>query len=795
MKTIHLIANSHLDPVWFWRWQEGMNEIIPTCRTVIELLKEYPELKYTKGESLTYEHLQKHDPETFAQVKEMIAAGRWELIGGWYNQPDTVLSDTESLFRQAIYGQEYFKREFGKTSRTAYLVDSFGQAGGLPQILKKTGFEFFVFQRPRQNEMPLPSPLFKWQSNDGSEVIALRMIGGYANERGTLKEKIEQNLKEMPEFLSDWPVLFGLGDHGGGLSRQDLDSFREIKEELKKDGIELTFSTMEDFWEKVLPFTENIPSFKGEMLYHGRGCLSANSGIKKRCWNLRKSLYNADFANLIAGTISENKFTQNKEIEKSWKSLLFNHFHDAICGTCSVEASEDSENQLAGAIFSSEYEMNNALLTLASRLDTKGEGQAVVAVNPHPWSVKMPLSVEFMLDYRPLEKDPETYSVKGPDGENIPCQEISITSLMGNLQWRKKVLFMAELPACGFGVFHIIPGGRESGNGELKLDGQTVVNDRTKISIDGKSGVIIISDENGVTVSSGQLAVFEDYSDTWSHEVDGYDKNKGLFKFEKMEWLEKGPIRTVVRIISKYNESELVQDFEIIAGRSDVHCNASLDWREKHAVAKLLFETGDKIAEAAVFRVASWEKAALNGDEMPNGMLLNIRDEHDKCFMVSCPEKGAYNVRDNHLGVTLARSSIYAWYRAEIPQQAGYYEYLDMGKQKFSYTVMATGNIQDMKGIHSAHENAIPPFSMLCCKHDGKLGKKHQLLTIDKDGLVLISSAGTDKTIFRFWNSRKEATDYKIRWNDGRATAVRAKQEEIITIICGLDGNYKIVDN
>jgi len=798
MKTIHLIANSHLDPVWFWRWQEGMNEIIPTCRTVLDLMKEYPELKYTKGESLTYEHLQTHDPETFFRIKELVAEDRWELIGGWYNQPDTVLSDTESLFRQALYGQEYFEREFKKTSRIAYLVDSFGQAGGLPQIMKKTGFELFVFQRPRQNEMPLPSPLFKWQSNDGSEVVALRLIGGYTNETGKLKEKIELNLKEMPDFLDDWPVLFGLGDHGGGLSRKDLDLLLQIKEQIKADGIDLIFSTLEAFYKKVLPLAGNLPIFKGEMLYHGRGCLSANSKIKKQCWDLRKSLYDADFTSALSGIVNEGKSTNNSELEKSWKALLFNQFHDAICGTCSVESSEDSEKQLSGAVFSAEYENNNALLSLASQLDTRGEGQAVVAVNPHPWKVKAPLTVEFMLDYRPLEKNPETYSVVDSDGKNISYQEIPITSLMGNLQWRKKVLFMAELPPCGCGIFHIISGWKSTvSDSALNCGKESSDNGNISVSIDKDSGGIILKKSGEFSLQAGQLQVFEDYSDTWSHEVDKYDKYKGSFEFHKFEWIEKGPIRTVVRVTSKYNESVFIQDFEVIAGRRDVHCNAKLDWREKHAVAKLIFGTGKKIAKVNVFRVASWESSPLTGEELPNGILLNINDKDGKCFMISCPEKGAYSIMDKDIGITIARSSIYAWYRAELSEKAGYHEYLDIGKQKFAYTIMSSENMSGMNPVHIAHENGISPFILLTHKHDGKLGKKYSLFSTNKDGLILLSAANSIKengTIFRFWNSRKETADYKITYYDMHEVLFSAKPEEIITLMREPDGKLKIMD-
>ncbi|MBU0715083.1 MAG: hypothetical protein KJ964_06985 [Verrucomicrobia bacterium] len=790
--TLHLIANSHLDPVWFWRWQEGMNEIIPTCRTVLELLDEYPELKYTKGESLMYEYLQEHDPVAFRRVKEMVQAGRWEIIGGWYNQPDTVLCDGESLIRQAVYGQEYFKREFKIQPRIAYLVDSFGQAGGLPQILKKTGFAFFVFQRPRQSEMSIPSPLFRWKSNDGSEIMALRLIRGYTNESGMLKEKIELNLKEMPEYLNDWPVLFGLGDHGGGLSRNDIELILDLRAELKNDNINMTFSTLENFFRKASPAFESLPIFEGELLYHGRGCLSSNSRIKKQTWDLRRTLFNADFINAAAMSAGNKDVSQNAELTKCWKALLFNQFHDVICGTCSPEASEDSERQLSGGIFSAEREINGALLKLASFMDTEGRGQSVIAVNPHPWAVKMILPVEFQLDYRPLDKKPESYTVVDAGENTIQCQEISSTSVMGELQWRKKVIFKGELPPCGCSVFHIIPEAAAISpeRAGVKVESGLASNGNITVFLDKKSGGIILSnaEENSLNLFAGQLHVFEDYSDTWAHDTDKFDNYKGRFEIQKSEWIETGSLRAVMRVTSKYNESVFVQDFEIISGRNDVVCQAELDWREKHAVAKLVFSTEKTINDLQVLRTGSWEKPRLESGELPNGVLLKARDAGNSFWCVSCPEKGAYDVKEHNLRLTIARSSIYAWYRAPLPQNAGYHEYLDTGRQKFSYTIIRPEKWSNPEWVHTAYENSMPPVTMLAYPHKGVLGKSCSLFKIDKPGLILWT-ANPHKhkkdggIIFRFWNSRPEKTDYTITFSDKREIVISTKPEEIITVL------------
>lgn len=773
-----------------------MNEIIPTCRTVLELLDEYPELKYTKGESLTYEHLQEHDPDSFEKVKKMIKRGRWEVIGGWYNQPDTVLSDGESLFRQALYGQEYFEREFKIKPRIAYLVDSFGQAGGLPQLLSRTGFSFFVFQRPRQDEMKLPAPLFRWRSNDGSEIIALRLIGGYTNEQDRLREKIELNIKTMPEYLSDWPVLFGLGNHGGGLCRNDIELVLELREELKQDGVKLVFSTLENFFRKISPAFALLPSFKGELLYHGRGCLSANSKVKKQSWELRKALYNADLINALTGCLADKQnLSANAELEKAWKILLFNQFHDIICGTCSPAASEDSEKQLSGGIFSAEQEINRAFLKLALLLNTEGKGQALIAVNPHPWKIKAPLAVEFLLDYRPLNKQPEGYLVTDSAGNTVPAQEIPLPSVMGDLQWRKRVLFRGELPPCGIRVFHIIPDAPPTvPEKTVNIGSDFTDNGKIKIAPDRKSGGIIL--QNGTDkLYAGELLVFEDYSDTWAHGVDKFDHYKGRFEFQSLEWIETGPLRAVMRVTSKFNQSAFIQDFEILPERNDVLCRAELDWREKHAVAKLSFTTGKKLKGVKALRVGSWEIPDLTTGELPNGILLAAEDEKEAYFGVSCPEKAAYDVKQEKLGLTIARSSIAAWYRAPLPVASGYHEYLDLGRQKFSYTIIGPEKSFNPDWIHIAYENSMPPTTLLTYPHKGILGKSHSLFSIDKPGLVLWTAVPNEQgrgMIFRFWNSRPEKTDYKLTFSNIRSKTITAEPEEIVTVSWTNDKNREI---
>ncbi|RPJ32913.1 MAG: hypothetical protein EHM17_12075 [Verrucomicrobiaceae bacterium] len=171
-KTIHLIGNAHLDPVWLWDRREGLNEGITTVRTMLDLMDEFPEMTFIRGESAIYQHVEKYDPHAFARIKKMVQAGRWDVVGGTCIQPDTNLPGTETLVRQFTHGQRYFKSRFGKTVTAGWEADSFGHSAGLPEILAAGCIEFFAFSRPSYKVVTLAEHAFWWVGDGCARILA-----------------------------------------------------------------------------------------------------------------------------------------------------------------------------------------------------------------------------------------------------------------------------------------------------------------------------------------------------------------------------------------------------------------------------------------------------------------------------------------------------------------------------------------------------------------------------------------------------------------------------------------------
>lgn len=178
-RRLYIIGNSHMDPIWLWHLREGRSTWLNTCRSVVNMMKKYPFLKFSRSSSACYRWIEDTDPQLFRDIQKFVEENRWELVGGWVEQSDTIITPGESLLRQAEHAKKYFKEKFGKDVHVAYSVDSFGQNTGLPKILKETGFDCYAWMRPNSVEKEMPNR-FRWRCDDKSgDILSFRILGSY----------------------------------------------------------------------------------------------------------------------------------------------------------------------------------------------------------------------------------------------------------------------------------------------------------------------------------------------------------------------------------------------------------------------------------------------------------------------------------------------------------------------------------------------------------------------------------------------------------------------------------------
>ena len=168
MRTVHMIGNAHLDPVWLWRREDGVDAALATARSACDRLDEYREFIFTCSASWMHVEVERIDPTLFERIRRFVDAGRWQIVGGMVIQPDCNLPSAESFRKQLEHGQRYFRDRLGEAATVGYNVDSFGHTAYLPRFLQAAGIDAYAFMRPGPNEKRLPSSLFRWRSPDGA---------------------------------------------------------------------------------------------------------------------------------------------------------------------------------------------------------------------------------------------------------------------------------------------------------------------------------------------------------------------------------------------------------------------------------------------------------------------------------------------------------------------------------------------------------------------------------------------------------------------------------------------------
>ena len=189
-----MIGNAHIDPVWLWQWPEGYQEVRATFRSALDRLDEYPEFVFTcDSVAVLRSGSRRAIPSCSSRSASAIAEGRWQVVGGWWIEPDCNIPGGESFVRQALYGQRYLHDTFGITATTGANLDSFGHNATIPQILRKSGMRLVRLPAARPaRERELPGPLFWWESPDGSRVLAYRIPHEYCAPRDDLGDHVEQ---------------------------------------------------------------------------------------------------------------------------------------------------------------------------------------------------------------------------------------------------------------------------------------------------------------------------------------------------------------------------------------------------------------------------------------------------------------------------------------------------------------------------------------------------------------------------------------------------------------------------
>jgi len=781
--TIRLVGNSHIDMAWLWPWTETVEVVRNTFQSVLDLMREYPDFKFTMSSARAYEWMQEKYPDLFAQIQQRVKEGRWEVIGGMWVEPDLNMPDGESLVRQILVGKRYFQKNFGVDVKIGWNPDSFGYNWQLPQIYKKSGMDYFVTQKLlwAHEFTTFPYKLFWWQAPDGSRLLTY-FPHDYAG--GIDGESLGKDLSIwMPSIygpkLTDSPEmmhLYGVGDHGGGPTRMMLDHADELRAP-ETVFPKLQFSFAGDFFrdmEQKLPSMQ-VPTWDGELYFqYHRGVFTTQAETKRRIRHAEEIVLKAEkFASMAS--LYGRPYPQD-EMELTWKNLLFDHFHDIMPGSGIAVNYLDAKRNLEDVDRSAGEVTQGALGEIAAHADTEGVGVPVMVFNSLSWIRTDVVEAEAQLPA--AARAIEVVDAKGKVAES---QLLSIDAATH----RAHFLLLATIPALGYQTYFVravekaplvhsmLRASETSGSDSLE-------NQFVRLRVDRQTGCMTSlfdkqsasdalapaeTDTGGPKNSTcgNLLQTFVDKPkrwDAWNIDADFEKQHWDLDKADEVKLLESGPLRAVIRVKNHFQNSTFVRDITLYAGVPRVDVKMQAEWHEKHILLKVAFPVSahsDKatyeIPFGSVERPTTRNTPAEQAQfEVPAQRWADISNAtHGFSLLNDC--KYGYDAKGNVLRLSLLRSP-------EWPDP-----HADEGHHEFTYSLYPhRGSWRDAFTILQGYQLNYKLIAMQTEKHTGALGSVFSFLQTDPNVIVTAvkKDEDDDSLIVRFYEWAGKENDVKV---------------------------------
>lgn len=738
-KTLYMIGNAHLDVVWLWNWQEGLQEVKATFRSALDRMNEDPDFVFSCSSASYYQWVEENCPDMFEEVKARVAEGRWELVGGWWVQPDCNIPCGESFVRQGLYGQRYFLEKFGKKAETGYNVDSFGHNGMLPQILAKCGLKNYAFMRPMPLEKGLPGRVFNWRAPDGSEVLTYRIPYEYCSGRAALRQNVDRLLCELKDGPASLMLFYGVGNHGGGPTKENLNSIHEMDAEPELPHLKM--SRVDSFFNDIRSGV--YPVVQDDLQHHASGCYSVNSKVKKDNMTAEQALLAAERWSAITAAIGRLVYPDEAFL-RGWHETLFNQFHDTLAGTSIPTAYDDAAMGYGEAKNISARALNNALQAISWDIDIPLDTamKPIVVFNPHMWEAVMPVELEV----RGLTND--HFRLEDAQGNVIPAQRIVSEATVNG---QSRLLFTAKLPSLGYSTFKLYTNlDAAMEYVPVKATDTTLENDAFKIGFNQATGLMasLFDKKEDLEVlrrEGARLDVIEDKSDAWSHNIFKFDKVKGQMLPVFVRKVEEGPVRSTIRVRSKYNDSYVTQDFRLYQNLPYVEVKTLIDWREEQTMLKLNYHVNFNFRRPTIEIPYGHIEKSANGEEEPGQGFIDMQGEHFKAgkmyglaLVNDC--KFSYSMSIDEMAITLLKNAVYAHHDPKELEPSQEYRFMERGIQEMTYLIYPhSGNWKDYGLAKRAQEVKKRPISIIETFHEGKLPQTNSYVSIDKEAITLIA--------------------------------------------------------
>lgn len=674
MDTVSVIVCSHIDPVWLWNLSSGRRSWSNTITTALAMLRENPDMIYTCSSAALYRWIEETNPAQFEEIRTLVKEGRWEITGGWEVQSDALVASAEALRRQGLSARAYFREKFGVDVRTGYCVDSFGHSADLPDILRETGFEHYVFMRGHQ----LPE-LFRWKSPSGKSVLACQIRNNYGQSFAITREDFMKSVEMAFEREGGARLFFfGIGDHGGTPSRRLLGYLREAMRTYP-----LKFSSPERFFAEHAG--DELPEFTGDIGPVFRGCYSANHRVKQLA---------AETEHLLVGAEALGGVGAREELAGEWRKLLFAHFHDSLPGTCVREAYErDIHPLLHGAASEARHVIDRELARREVAVETSPAREGgIFVVNPG--------------------SRPGTALVSYPDFTDPDCVGRPFNALRSGTG---ELLPLQILPgATSYGPFGL-PWGKLTAAIPAAADSETVW---ALVRSDAEFPPLDVAALTEL-LSRLELQIYEDDTGTWGFTLERYTGRFEAAGRCSAEITAAGPVCVRLKACFRWRSSTLTLTLTAWRGMPDIRIDVESDWREHNYALKLAWTAPEREGDMTLIRRRQLTEAtapagfrdgvALESTELPFVNWCALR-RGDRVNGFYSPDLHGCDSVGNMLRVTLLRCLPYADHKPFVPNRENGYS--DEGRTVFCFWFCdgAPDRVEASRGIYHCEVSPHAPW-------------------------------------------------------------------------------------
>lgn len=744
-RLLYTIGYAHLDTEWNWDYAFTINELIPnTMDENFRMFEKYPDYVFNFTGSRRYRMMKEYYPEKYKKVVDYVKAGRWHVSGSSVDEGEVNVSSSESVLRQILYGNKYFKVEFGKESYDYMLPDCFGFLNNLPTVFHHAGLLGFSTQKLTwRSAAGVPFNVGVWKGPDGKSIIAALNATNYT---GRVNERLDQE-KYWTDRLTEnqqkytYPIdyrYYGVGDEGGAPRERDIKNAVGSIDNADSD-FKVLLTSSDQMYKDITPAVRaKLPVYQGDLLLieHSAGSMTSQSFMKRMNRKNEMLAQSAEQAAVFADWMQLSNYPFGK-INESWDLVLGSQFHDILPGTSIPQAYSYAWNDEFIAANGFAESLKSSISSLVSVMNTQAEGKSVAVYNPVPAAREDVVKAEITVN-----SPEQLISVFDANGNEVPSQ---ILKKEGN---KLTVLFRAEFRKMGIQIYDIRETSGKLKENSLFVSERTLENKYLKVTLADNGDIASIYDKinrKEVLQKPAKLEFLEEQPREWpAWNMDWEDRVKPPVDFmhhdAQISIVENGPVRVAIQVVRKGMNSVISQQISLSAGEAGKRVEVSnlIDWQSSKVSLKASFPLVVSNNEASYHHGVGTIKRGNNDEkkfEVPAREWIDLT-QPDGQYGVSILEDCKYG-SDKPDNQTLRLTLMYT---PGVDRGYKYQSSQDWGMHTFSYAIYPhKGNWSQAQTPWQAKCFNQPLLAFETAKHPGNLGRKFEMIQINQPEVGLMA--------------------------------------------------------